>query len=38
MDFLVVSDIDAHQLNLSPLKSLQILMENPFKKCVFWHF
>ncbi len=32
MNFLVVSDIDVHQLNLTPIKSLQFLVENPFKK------
>jgi hypothetical protein len=34
----VVIDIDVHQLNLRPLRSLQFLAENPFKKCVFLHF
>jgi hypothetical protein len=38
MIFLVVSDIDIHQLNLNPFNSLQFLVENPFKKCVFFHF
>jgi hypothetical protein len=38
MIFLVVSDIDIHQLNLKSFKSLQFLVENPFKKCVFFHF
>jgi hypothetical protein len=38
MIFLVVSDIDIHQLNLKPIRNLQILVENPFKKCVFLHF
>jgi hypothetical protein len=38
MNFFVVSDIDIHQLNLRPFKSLQILVENPLKKCVSLHF
>jgi len=38
MIFLVVSDIDIHQLNFKSFKSLQFLVENPFKKCVFFHF
>jgi hypothetical protein len=38
MNFLVVNDIDVHQLNLKPFKSLQFLIESPFKKCVFLHF
>jgi hypothetical protein len=37
MNFLVVSDIDVHQLNLRPFRSSQFLVENPFKKCVFLH-
>jgi hypothetical protein len=35
--FLVVSDIDVHQLNLKPFKSSQFLVENPLNKCVFLH-
>jgi hypothetical protein len=35
MIFLVVSDIDVHQLNLRPFINLQFLVENPFKKCVY---
>jgi hypothetical protein len=38
MIFLVVNDIDVHQLNLKLFRSLQILVENSFKKCVFLHF
>jgi hypothetical protein len=38
MIFLVVNDIDVNQLNLRPFRSLQFLIENPFKKCVFLHF
>jgi len=38
MNFLVVSDIDVHQLNLRLFRSLQFLVENPLKKCVFLHF
>jgi hypothetical protein len=38
MIFLVVNDIDVQQLNLRPFISLQFLVENPFKKCVFLHF
>jgi hypothetical protein len=38
MKFLVVIDMDAHKLNLRPLKSLQFLAEYLFKKCVFLHF
>jgi hypothetical protein len=38
MNFLVVSDIDVHQLNLRLFKSLQFLVENPFKKYGFLHF
>jgi hypothetical protein len=38
MIFLVVSDIDVHQLNLRPFRSLPFLAENPFKKCIFLHF
>jgi hypothetical protein len=34
MIFLVVSDIDVHELNLRPFRSLQVLVENPFEKCV----
>jgi hypothetical protein len=36
-DFFVANDIDIHQLNLGPFRSLQILFENPFKN-VFLHF
>jgi hypothetical protein len=36
MIFFVVSGIDVHQLNLKPFRSLQFLVENPFKKCVFF--
>ncbi len=32
----VVNDINIHQLNLKPFKSLKVLVENPFKKCVFF--
>jgi hypothetical protein len=35
MNFLVVSDIDVHELNLRPFRNLQFLVENPFEKCVF---
>jgi hypothetical protein len=38
MNFLVVRDIDVHQLNLRPFINLQFLAENPFKKRVFLHF
>jgi hypothetical protein len=38
MNFFVVNDIDIHQLNLKPFKSLKSLIENPFKKCVSLHF
>jgi hypothetical protein len=38
MNFLVVNDIDVHQLNLRPFRSLQFLVENPFNKCVFFAF
>jgi len=38
MNFLMVSDIDVHQLNLRPFRNLEILVENSLKKCVFWHF
>ncbi len=38
MNFLVVSDIDVHQLNLRPFRNLKFLVENPFKKCVCLHF
>jgi hypothetical protein len=38
MIFLVVNDIDVHQLNLRPFRSLQFLVENPFEKCVILHF
>jgi len=38
MNFLVVNDIDVHQLNLRSFTSLQFLVENSFKKCVFLHF
>jgi hypothetical protein len=31
-----VNDIDVQQLNLRPFISLQFLVENPFKKCVFY--
>jgi hypothetical protein len=36
-EFLLVNDIDVHQLNLRPFRSLQFLVENPFKTCVFLH-
>jgi hypothetical protein len=32
MNFLVVNDIDVHQLNLKPCKILQILAEHPLQK------
>jgi hypothetical protein len=35
-DFFVVNDIELHQLNLGPFRSLNFLIENPFKKCVFF--
>jgi hypothetical protein len=38
MIFLVIIDIDVHQLNLRPFKNLQLLVEHPFKKCVFCTF
>jgi hypothetical protein len=38
MNFLVVNDIDIHQLNLRPFKNLQFLVENTFKECGFLHF
>jgi hypothetical protein len=38
MNFFVVNDIDIHQLNLGPFKSLKSLVENPFKKCISLHF
>jgi hypothetical protein len=31
MSFLVVNDIDVHQLNLRLVTNLQFLVENPFK-------
>jgi hypothetical protein len=36
MNFLVVSNIDVHQLKLRSLRSFQVLVENPFKNCVFY--
>jgi hypothetical protein len=36
--FLVVNDIDIHQLNLEAFRSLKILVENPFKNYYFLHF
>jgi hypothetical protein len=36
MIILVVSDIDAHQLNLKPFRSLRILVENSFKNVFFY--
>jgi hypothetical protein len=36
--FFMVNDIDIHQLNLRPFKSLKFLDEIPFKKCRFLHF
>jgi hypothetical protein len=36
MIFLVVSDIDVHQLIIRPIKSLQVLVENSFKIVVFF--
>jgi hypothetical protein len=38
MNFLVVSNIDVYQLNAKPFRNLQVLVENPFKKCVFLYF
>jgi hypothetical protein len=38
MNFFVVNDIDIHQLNLKPFRSLKSLVENIFKKIVFLHF
>jgi hypothetical protein len=35
VNFCVVNDIDIHQLILRPFSCLKILVENPFKKCVF---
>ncbi len=37
-DFFLVNDIDIHQLNLEPFKSLQIFFENPFKNVFFAFF
>jgi hypothetical protein len=37
MNFFVVNNIDIHQLNLKPFRSLKSLVENPFKKCVSLH-
>jgi hypothetical protein len=37
-DFFGGEYIDIHQLSLKPLRSLQFLAKNPFKKCVFLHF
>jgi hypothetical protein len=38
MNFLMVNDIDVHQLNLRSFTNLQILVENSLKKYVFLHF
>ncbi len=32
-----MNDIDVDQQNLRPFKSLEVLVENPLKKCVFFH-
>ncbi len=37
MNFLMVYDIDIHQLNLRQFKNLKFSNEIPFKKCVFLH-
>jgi hypothetical protein len=38
MDFLAVNDIDVHQLNLRPFRSVKFLVEISFKKFVFLLF
>jgi hypothetical protein len=38
MIFLVLNVIDVYQLNLKLFGNLQFLVENPFFKCVFFHF
>jgi len=36
--FLMVYDIDIHQLNLKQFRNLKFLDKIPFKKCLFLHF
>jgi hypothetical protein len=38
VNFLMVHDIDIHQLNLEQFKNLKFVDEIQFKKCVFLHF
>jgi len=38
VNFLMVYDIDIHELNLGPFKYLKFLDEISFKKCVFFVF
>ncbi len=37
MNFLIVYDIDIHQLNLRQVRNLKFLDEISFKNCVFFH-
>jgi hypothetical protein len=34
----VVNDFNIHALNVRPFRSLELLVENPFKKCDFFAF
>jgi hypothetical protein len=34
----VVNDFNIHALNVGPFRSLELLVENPFKKCDFFAF
>jgi hypothetical protein len=37
VNFLMLYDVDIHQLNLGQFRNLKFLDEIPFKKCVFLH-
>jgi hypothetical protein len=37
LNFFAVNGIDIHKLNLGPFRILELLVENPFKKCVSLH-
>jgi hypothetical protein len=38
VNFFAINDIDIHQLNLGPFRSLKILVENSLEICVFLIF
>ncbi len=38
MNFFVINDINIHQLNIGPSRSIKLLVEKSLKKCVSFNF